>query len=103
MGTAGLIRATPRDAKVVVHFGVLPDAEGNEEPNKDRRLPLPGAHCRWKAGLRTEVALDRLHLVIFKPEILYVAERLAVFGPTDVHHKRLVAVAKYKIVGQAPL
>ncbi len=28
VGTAGLIRATPRDGKVVVHFGVLPDAEG---------------------------------------------------------------------------
>lgn len=28
VGTAGLIRAAPRDGKVVVHFGVLPDAEG---------------------------------------------------------------------------
>ena len=60
-------------------------------------LLLPGADCGWKAGLRAEVALDGLHLVIFKPEILHVAERLAVFGPTDVHHKRLVAVAKYPL------
>ncbi len=28
VGTAGLIRAAPRDGKVVVHFGALPDAEG---------------------------------------------------------------------------
>jgi hypothetical protein len=28
VGTAGLTRAAPRDGKVVVHFGVLPDAEG---------------------------------------------------------------------------
>jgi hypothetical protein len=28
VGTAGLTRATPRDGKVVVHFGVVPDAEG---------------------------------------------------------------------------
>jgi hypothetical protein len=57
-------------------------------------LPLPGAHCRWKAGLRTEVALDGLQFVISKPDILHVAERLAVLGPTNVHHERLVAAAK---------
>jgi hypothetical protein len=28
VGTAGLMRAAPRDGRVVVHFGVLPDAEG---------------------------------------------------------------------------
>jgi hypothetical protein len=28
VGTAGLIRAAPRDGKVLVHFGVLPNAEG---------------------------------------------------------------------------
>jgi hypothetical protein len=28
VGTAGLIRAAFRDGKVIVHFGVLPDAEG---------------------------------------------------------------------------
>lgn len=28
VGTAGLTRAAPRDGKVVVHFGVLPEAEG---------------------------------------------------------------------------
>ena len=28
VGSAGLTRAAPRDGKVVVHFGVLPDAEG---------------------------------------------------------------------------
>src|SRR5579863_4893326 len=44
-------------------------------------LLLPGAHCRWKAGLRAEVALDGLHLAISKPEILHVAERLSILGP----------------------
>ncbi len=28
VSTAGLIRAAPRDGRVVVHFGVLPEAEG---------------------------------------------------------------------------
>jgi hypothetical protein len=28
VGTAGLVRAAPKSGKVVVHFGVLPDAEG---------------------------------------------------------------------------
>src|ERR1700688_1721770 len=60
-------------------------------------LRLPGAHCRWKAGLRTEVALDGLHLVIFKPQILHVAEMFAVLGPTNVHHKRLVATSKHPL------
>jgi hypothetical protein len=57
-------------------------------------LPLPGTHCRWKTGLRTEVALDGLQLVLSKPDILHVAERLAGLGPTNVHHERLVAAAK---------
>jgi hypothetical protein len=47
--------------------------------------------------LRTEVALDGRHLVIFKPEILHVAESFAVLGPTNVHHKRLVAASKYPL------
>src|ERR1700722_8877726 len=58
-------------------------------------LPLCGAHCRWKTGLCTEVALDGLHLVIFKPEILDVAERFAVFSATKVHNKRFLASSKY--------
>ena len=60
-------------------------------------LPPSGANCRWKAGLRTEVALDGLHLVIFEPEILDVAEMFAVLGPTNVHHKCLVAASKYPL------
>src|SRR5215831_17543039 len=58
-------------------------------------LPLCGAHCRWKAGRATEIALDGLHLVIAKPEILHVAERLTVFGPTHIHHKGIVAVSNH--------
>jgi hypothetical protein len=60
-------------------------------------LPLSGAHCGWKAGLRTEVAFDGRHFVISKPEILHVAERLTVLGPAHVHHKRLVAVANHAL------
>src|SRR5215472_1407742 len=56
-------------------------------------LPLPGAHCGGEAGRPTEIALDGLHLVIAEQEILHVAERLAVFGPTDVHHERVIAVS----------
>src|ERR1700731_4006316 len=60
-------------------------------------LPLPGAHRRWKAGLRTEVALDGLHLVILKPQILDVAETFAVLGPANVQHERLVAASKHPL------
>ena len=28
VGTAGLVRATPRDGRMIVHFGVLPNAQG---------------------------------------------------------------------------
>src|SRR5580658_8794039 len=60
-------------------------------------LALPGAHRRWKAGLRTEVALDGLQFVIPQPQILHVAERLSVRGMTEVHHKCLVAAAEYPL------
>src|ERR1700677_21737 len=60
-------------------------------------LVLPGADCRWIAGFRTEVALDGLHLVISKADILHVAESFAVLGPANVHHKRLVAASKYPL------
>src|ERR1700722_5113457 len=60
-------------------------------------LLLPGAHCRWKAGLRAEVALDGRHLAISKPEILHVAECLSILGPANVKHKRLVAASKYPL------
>src|ERR1700722_8398683 len=53
-------------------------------------LPLPGAHCRWKAGFPTEVTFDGLHLVLSKLKIFHVPERLSVRGVTDVHHKCLV-------------
>jgi hypothetical protein len=60
-------------------------------------LNLPGAHCRRKAGLRTEVALDGLQLVISKAHIFDVAECFAILGATNVHHKRLVAASKYAL------
>src|SRR5580704_8590940 len=69
----------------------LADIPGN------RGVTSAPADCRWKAGLRTEVALDGLHLVIFKTEILHVAKRFAVLGMTNVHHKRLVAASKYPL------
>ena len=58
---------------------------------------LPGANRGWKAGLPTEVALDGLHFGIVKPEILHVAQHLAVLGPTNVHHERLVAVSNHML------
>src|SRR5580698_10395084 len=58
-------------------------------------LALFAAHSGWKAGLRTEVALDGLHFVICKPEVLHVAQRLAVLRMTDVHYKRFVAAPEH--------
>src|SRR5580693_3453714 len=62
-----------------------------------RVLTFPGAHCRWKAGLRTEVALDGLELVTPKADIFDVAERFAVLGLTDVKHKRFVTASKHPL------
>ena len=53
-------------------------------------LGLRGAHSRWKARLRTEVALDGLKPGVAKPQILHIAETLPVLGPTNVQHERLI-------------
>src|SRR5580698_981251 len=56
-----------------------------------------GTHCRWKTGLRTEIAFDGFHLIAFQPKVLHVAERLAVLGSADVHHKGVVAVCNHAL------
>jgi hypothetical protein len=58
-------------------------------------LPLPGAHCRWKAGFPTEVTFDGLYLAISELKIFHVLERLSVRGVTDIHHKCLVVRANH--------
>src|SRR5580700_3659793 len=63
---------------------------------------LTCAYCRWKAGLLTKEALDRCDLAIPQPQILHVAQRLAVGGMTDVHHHCLVAASKYPLQLKAP-
>src|SRR5580658_7329763 len=60
-------------------------------------LALPGADCGRIAGFLAEVALDGLHLVIPKADVLHVVESFAVLGPANVHHERLVAAPKYPL------
>src|ERR1700726_3861635 len=52
-------------------------------------LPLPRAHCRWKAGVPTEVTFDGLYVAPSKLKILHVLECLPVCGMADVHHECL--------------
>src|SRR5580658_384418 len=56
-----------------------------------------GADGRWKAGRRAEIALDGLHLVISKPEVLHITERLTVFSAANVQHKCVVAVSNHPL------
>src|ERR1700722_3565756 len=53
-------------------------------------LPLPRAHCRWKAGFPAEVTFDGLYLAPSKLKILHVLECLRVCGMADVHHECLI-------------
>lgn len=57
---------------------------------KARRLLLPSAHCRRKAGLRAEITLNRLQLSVLDSEILHVPERFAILGVAKILHKSLL-------------
>ena len=58
---------------------------------------LPTAYCRRKAGLRTEITLDGLHLFVCDPEIFHVPERLTILGQAKILDKRVVAVSDHPL------
>src|SRR5579863_1165093 len=55
-----------------------------------RRLLLPSAHCRWKAGLLAKITLNGLQLSVLDSEILHVPERFTVLGVAKILHKSIV-------------
>ncbi len=56
---------------------------------------LPTAHCRRKAGLRTEITLDGLHLIVCDSEIFHVPERFTVLGQAKILDERVAAVSDH--------
>src|ERR1700719_295699 len=55
-----------------------------------RRLLLPSAHCRRKAGLRAEIALNGLQLSVLDSEILHVPERFTILRVAKILHKSIL-------------
>src|SRR5450755_3590595 len=55
-----------------------------------RRLLLPSAHCRRKAGLLAEITLNGLQLSVLDSEILHVPERFPVLGVAKILHKSIL-------------
>src|SRR5229473_5159666 len=58
--------------------------------SQPRRLLLPSAHCRRKAGLRAEITLNGLQLSVLDSEILHVPERFTVPGVAKILHKSIL-------------
>src|SRR6266481_4698205 len=55
-----------------------------------RRLLLPSAHCRRKAGLRAEITLNGLQLSVLDSEILHVPEQFTVLRVAKILHKSIL-------------
>src|SRR5215472_6511833 len=60
---------------------------------KARKLLLPGAHCRRKAGSRAEITLNGFQLSVLDSEILHVPERFTVLGVAKILHKSIIRVS----------
>ena len=51
---------------------------------------MSSAHCRRKAGLRAEIALDGLQLSVLDSEVLHVTQRFTVRGVAKILHKSII-------------
>src|ERR1700677_2477146 len=67
-----------------------------------RRLLLPSAHCRRKAGLRAEITLNGLQLSVLDSEILHVPERFTVLGVAKILHKSILRASSDSLQVKMP-